>query len=97
MGRSGDRYLQPIDIGQDVGVSESFEAFEGSFGHLGLLFSSRFHIIHEDGHCAACGLVEDRQSNLRGTGRVISPTCLGYSSSEPISKTEGKGLQPVSP
>lgn len=60
MGRSGDRYLQPIDIGQDVGVSESFEAFEGSFGHLGLLFGSGFHIIHEDGHRAACGLVEDR-------------------------------------
>lgn len=59
MGRSGDRYLQPIDIGQDVGVPESFEAFEGCFCHLGLLFGSRFHIIHEDGHRAACSLVED--------------------------------------
>lgn len=62
MGRWRDRYLQPIDIGQDVGVPECFEAFEGSFGHLGLLFSSGFHIIHEDGDGAACGLVEDTES-----------------------------------
>lgn len=59
MGRSGNRYLQPIYIGQDVGVPESFEAFEGSSGHLGLLFSSGFHIVHEDGHGAACGLMEN--------------------------------------
>lgn len=43
-------------------MPECFEAFEGSFGHLGLLFSSGFHIIHEDGHGAACGLVEDTES-----------------------------------
>lgn len=52
----GSRYLQPIDVGQNVGVPESFEALEGSFGHLGLLFGTGLHVVHEDGHRAACGL-----------------------------------------
>ena len=54
--RWGSRYLQPIAVGQNVGVPESFQALEGSFGHLGLLFGAGLHIIHEDGHRAACGL-----------------------------------------
>ena len=37
-------------------MPESFEALEGSFGHLGLLFGTGLHVIHEDGHRAPCGL-----------------------------------------
>lgn len=64
------RYLQPIDVGQDVGVPESFEALEGSFGHLGLLVGSRLHVVHENGHQAACGL-EEREA--RGVGARLTP------------------------
>lgn len=36
---------------------ESFEVLEGSFDYLGLLFIAGIHIIHEDGHWAACGIL----------------------------------------
>lgn len=72
-GSLGGRYLQPIDVGQNVGVPESFEALEGSFGHLGLLVRTGLHIVHEDGHRAACGL-RGGQRDLRDVGRAPATT-----------------------
>jgi hypothetical protein len=80
-GKDGRRYLQPIDVGQDVGVPESLEALESSFGHQGLLFRTRLHIVHEDGHRAACGLGEDTAAWAVGYWLSTLPS-LGLTSSQ---------------
>lgn len=49
-------YLQPIYVGQDIGMSESFCAFESRFGKLCLLLRSLWNLIHKDWHQLTSGL-----------------------------------------
>lgn len=85
-GSLGSRYLQPIDVGQNVGVPESFEALEGSFGHLGLFVGTGLHIIHEDGHRTACGLGGGQRA-LRDVGWAAGD----HSSSEMVPRADKCG------
>ena len=59
-----DTHLQPIHVGQDVGVAEGLHAFEGCLGELRLLVGSLGDLVHEHGHWLSIRL--ETQEHSRG-------------------------------
>lgn len=76
-------------------MPESFEALEGSFGHLGLLFGTGLHVIHEDGHRAPCGLGEGRGASACGLRLLTTPP--PRQSPELVQCRKGRAAGRVSP